>query len=637
MSAVLNDTEAPVTVDLSVAKHFLTIMAEGEPVTFQTFDDKGRKPDRVAKVMHGDIDECGQELVALNGRGAGIFWTVNFTDGQGRTRDNVTGIRCVFIDLDGAPLQPLLDAGVEPHAVIESSPSKWHVYWQVTGCSLEQFKPAQQALAAKFGGDPSVNDLPRVLRLPGFIHRKGEPFRTRIVSLEPFQPYQFDDLVQRLRLNLSAPPKPKQRPRVDPDTGEIQDKVRPPGRHDYLVKWAAQLNWRGIPHEGIRVALQAENLRRCEPPKTTAEVDAVLADVLKRYASQHGRDAAQAQFGAEAAAHLIGGSTDAPPDPLAALGQWVVTDEQVETMKATRLIWRDLIAMSHLSVWSAPGNGCKTSAAKFAAGELAANGFTVLFLQEDASAGDLPALHRHAKMHGYRLLNSTLTGSSPDDQIRTLRDLARGGADLSAFVLFFDTLKKYTDLMSKGGARAFFQLMRALTQRGATIVLLGHTNKHRGIDGKLIFEGVGDVRNDVDEMLYIEATDKDLLGLVNFTIRPDKVRCAIREATFALDTKTMIVSALDEVVDVASIVERQRRAKDDGPLIAQVRQTLARGGMNLTDLVERVAKEAETPRGKVRELIERYASEHATCPDALWMETRTRLNNARHISLRPTC
>ena len=32
---------------------------------------------------------------------------------------------------------------------------------------------------------------------------------------------------------------------------------------------------------------------------------------------------------------------------------------------------------------------------------------------------------------------------------------------------------------------------------GATIVLLGHTNKHVGLDGKLIFEGVADVRNDV--------------------------------------------------------------------------------------------------------------------------------------------
>ena len=70
---------------------------------------------------------------------------------------------------------------------------------------------------------------------------------------------------------------------------------------------------------------------------------------------------------------------------------------------------------------------------------------------------------------------------------------------LGNIVLIVDTLKKFVELMSKGGARLFFSLMRALTQRGATVILLGHTNKHRGPDGKLVFEGVGDVRADVDE------------------------------------------------------------------------------------------------------------------------------------------
>ena len=198
-------------------------------------------------------------------------------------------------------------------------------------------------------------------------------------------------------------------------------------------------------------------------------------------------------------------------DPIAALSQFFVTDEQVRAMKQTRLIWRDLIAMSHLAVWSAPGNGGKTSLATFAAGELA-DEFSVLYFQEDASAGDLPALHQHAASHGYQLLNSTLADASPEDQIKVLQQLIQGGADLGGFVLFFDTLKKYTDLMSKGGTRAFFKLMRGLTQRGATVVLLGHTNKHKGTDGKLIFEGVGDVRNDVDELLYIESTEKDASG-----------------------------------------------------------------------------------------------------------------------------
>ncbi|MDP1649654.1 MAG: DUF3987 domain-containing protein [Rubrivivax sp.] len=277
-------------VDLIDAARFLDMMAEGEPVTFQTFDDGGGKRRELATVLHGTLEQHVQRLQAYNTRGAGVFWTVNHTDGAGRETENVTGVRAVFVDLDHAPLQPVLAAGVEPHAVIGSSPGKWHVYWLVADCALAQFKPMQKALAAKFNGDISVHDLPRVLRVPGFVHRKGEPFRTRIVSLEAFQPYQFDDLVQRLGLDLSAPQKPARR--VDPETGEIMGKVAAGGRHAHLVKWAAQLNWRGMPADAVRVAVHAENERACDPPKTDAEVDGVVADILRRYQHQHGQDLA---------------------------------------------------------------------------------------------------------------------------------------------------------------------------------------------------------------------------------------------------------------------------------------------------------------------------------------------------------
>lgn len=596
-------------IDLTVASRFLDALAEGEPVTFQTFDDSEKKRRELAQVLHGSIDEAGDALQAANQRGAGVFWMVNYGNSKGRKREHVTGVRALFLDLDGAPLEPVLAAGVEPHAVVESSPGKWHVYWLVTGCKLEQFALAQKALAAKFGGDASVNDLPRVMRLPGFLHRKSAPYQSRIERLEPLQPYEFDALVQRLDLNLAPSPRLN---------GAAH--VAPGGRHAHLVKWAAQLNWRGLPLDAVRVALQAENLRSCQPPKTDAEVDAIARDVLQRYGDQHGRD-------------LVPNDNSAA-DPLGALSQWLVTEEQVQTMKETRLIWRDLIASSHLSVWSAPGNGGKTSLAKFAASELARD-FTVLFFQEDASAGDLPALFEHAKTYGYRMLNSTLAGSSPEDQISALRNLARDGAELGGFVMFFDTLKKYVDLMSKGGSRGFFQLMRGLTQRGATVVLLGHTNKHKGVDGKLIFEGVGDVRNDVDELIYIEATDKDPNGVVTLTMRPDKVRCAIREATFTLDTRTMEVRALDHVVDVSSILAATRQQQEDAQLIACFREALRRGGMKHTDLIDGVIKASGATRRRVQDVFDRYCSEQPSDGHALWIETRMRVNNTRHIALKP--
>jgi hypothetical protein len=135
-------------------------------------------------VLHGSLDENAEDLSRLNARGAGVFVTVNETDGEGRKTENIIRVRAQFVDLDGAPLEPVLEHPLGPSITIESSPGRYHAYWLVDDCPLAEFKHAQQRLAAHFNGDPSVCDLPRVMRLPGFFHRKAEPFITRIISPE---------------------------------------------------------------------------------------------------------------------------------------------------------------------------------------------------------------------------------------------------------------------------------------------------------------------------------------------------------------------------------------------------------------------------------------------------------------------
>ncbi|MEI6601580.1 MAG: DNA-primase RepB domain-containing protein, partial [Comamonadaceae bacterium] len=72
----------------------------------------------------------------------------------------------------------------KPDIIIESSPGKWHCYYFTNDCQLSEFTTRQKQIALKFNSDPSVNDLPRVMRLPGFWHQKDTPFMTRIVSQE---------------------------------------------------------------------------------------------------------------------------------------------------------------------------------------------------------------------------------------------------------------------------------------------------------------------------------------------------------------------------------------------------------------------------------------------------------------------
>ena len=201
--------------------------------------------------------------------------------------------------------------------------------------------------------------------------------------------------------------------------------------------------------------------------------------------------------------------------------------------------------------------------------------------------------------------------------------------------MIFDTLKKYADLMSKGGTRTFLTLLRSLTLRGATVLLLGHTNKHRGPDGKLVFEGVGDVRNDVDELLYIEAGEKDAAGMVTLTIRPDKARCAVREASFQLDTATMRASELPRVVDVAAELADRKQREQDADLIEATRAVLAAGGMTHSELIKRVCSDTGQGRNSVARVVNRYLGDDPSDGRALWIETRFRVNNTRHVSLKP--
>lgn len=184
------NTTNGLSTDISMTRKYIELLTgdPASPMTFQTFDDSPQKRGRLAHVFHGSIDEHFDDLAALNRQGAGVFVMVNEGDGvvqEGRktcrTNGNVIKIRAHFIDLDGAPLQPALSTDAEPLMVIESSPGRWHVYWQLENMDLARFSLVQSTLAEVFQADPSVKDLARVMRLPGYVHQKDLPFLTRIV------------------------------------------------------------------------------------------------------------------------------------------------------------------------------------------------------------------------------------------------------------------------------------------------------------------------------------------------------------------------------------------------------------------------------------------------------------------------
>jgi hypothetical protein len=180
-----------ITLDRDQARQHLNALGI-EVAHFQTFDDNKQRTDQsLARVLYGSFEDHADILDKINRQGGGVYVTINETrPGKTRRKDDVIAVRALFVDLDGAPIEPVLGWSLKPDLVVESSRKKYHAYWRTDGSvSLDQFGTLQRKLAARFDGDPSVKDLPRVLRLAGSWHQKvsrdgtcSEPFKARIVQ-----------------------------------------------------------------------------------------------------------------------------------------------------------------------------------------------------------------------------------------------------------------------------------------------------------------------------------------------------------------------------------------------------------------------------------------------------------------------
>lgn len=81
--------------------HLETLDPTATEFTFQLFDDnKDRRSSELARVLSGTLDEVWNRLCAYSERGAGVFVTVNETDGIGRKLENMKRVRAVFQEAD---------------------------------------------------------------------------------------------------------------------------------------------------------------------------------------------------------------------------------------------------------------------------------------------------------------------------------------------------------------------------------------------------------------------------------------------------------------------------------------------------------------------------------------------------------
>ncbi|WP_419876074.1 DNA-primase RepB domain-containing protein [Candidatus Pristimantibacillus sp. PTI5] len=88
------------------------------------------------------------------------------------------------------------------NTMIIETKNGFHIYWVLQGGSINHFVPIQKALAQKFGSDPMITNLSRVMRLPGFYHMKNpeSPFMVRVRQWGRKKPFTQKELIRSLAL-----------------------------------------------------------------------------------------------------------------------------------------------------------------------------------------------------------------------------------------------------------------------------------------------------------------------------------------------------------------------------------------------------------------------------------------------------
>ncbi len=202
--------------------------------------------DLPAREYYGDIKELNNLFTSFNKLlRHGVFELVQVCNGKGRCEPDITHIRSFYADIDKGTYR---HGALPPTRVVESSPGKFQLYWDlkeplpVTNELVYEWKGVEHAIVYNLAADLFARDLSRVLRTPGFLHQKREPFMVRY--LEQNGPrYTFSQV--REAYGYIAQPITVAREAtlaIDPDINMARfvtgiKKVPPPDRGDGLNFW----------------------------------------------------------------------------------------------------------------------------------------------------------------------------------------------------------------------------------------------------------------------------------------------------------------------------------------------------------------------------------------------------------------
>lgn len=303
------------------------------------------------------------------------------------------------------------------------------------------------------------------------------------------------------------------------------------------------------------------------------------------------------------------GIVDQVVDPFAWEEDYMISDEMMDKIADPEWAYQNLAIEGHVVAIVAPPNGGKTTIMLQVAADMAANGYNVTYVNADTSGGDAKPMYEFAKQHGFKMIFPDMKhGKSMSDVVKDLTRTSESGVDCRKKVYVLDTLKKMTNVINKSEAKELYKTFRSLSAQGVTSILLGHTNKYKDESGSYVFEGTGDLRSDVDELIYFEPSKDEATKTMTVSTRADKVRGTFEPITFKIDADRRVTRT--GYIDVSEDIKRKKAYAKDKDAIECILEVL-QGGQAIVqnDIIKAMTADYGVNHKVTRRVLSAYCDE----------------------------
>lgn len=242
----------------------------------------------------------------------------------------------------------------------------------------------------------------------------------------------------------------------------------------------------------------------------------------------------------------------------------------------------------------------------------------VFYINVDDSLSGVIMKLQLAEEVGFHMVAEGHSDFRADNLLGILSDLINND-QCKGVVIILDTLKKFTDIMSKRDSTAFSKVIRRFVMLGGTCIALAHVNKSPGRDGKPVYAGTSDILEDADcaytlQVISDADTHEKVVEFNNIKRRGD----VCQKAAYSYSTEkgisySELLRSIRPVED-AELVTLQQAAElqSDAELISVVTSCIRDGISTKMKLVVAVAGQSSISKKAANRLIEKYTG---TDPD----------------------